>query len=220
MVSRGGAWGAAGEAGGNLVWGISCTGSLPLSPRDHGQRYMAPAAGSQYGGFQSPVIQASAVTENDTSAAAFVGLALWRLARIVRRRPIGLGEYAWAGLFVGLAILGKSSALIAPLLAAVGLVLAWWPDKSSTPLGAWLTRALTLFGVTLVVGGWWYAQNWWLYADPLRSSAYDHYPWMYPELRPIWALLPDAPRSLLSFWADLGYSGDIRPTAYSMSGLP
>jgi 4-amino-4-deoxy-L-arabinose transferase-like glycosyltransferase len=162
--------------------------------------------------FNPQFIQTSAVVENDTGASAFVGLALWRLACIVRRRPAALWEYALAGLFVGLATISKSSALIALPLAAIGLGLAWWQERRVRSLPTWLGRAAIVFGVALLAGGWWYARNWLLYADPLRNSAYDTYPWMYPEPHPIRALLPDLPRSLLSYWADLGYSGDIRPT--------
>ena len=175
-----------------------------------------PALAAALVAFNPQFIQISAVVENDTAAAAFVGLTLWRLARIVRRRPAALREYALAGLFAGLATISKSSALTTLPLLLFGLVLAWWTDRKSNrpaPRSVWATRALALFGTAALSGGWWYVRNAVLYQDPLRSSAYEHYPWMYPELRKLRELIPDLPRSLLSYWADLGYSGDLRPGA-------
>lgn len=174
--------------------------------------------------FNPMFVQVSSVVENDAAGAAFAGLFLWRLALIVRRRPGGWQPYALAGLFAGLAVLSKASALVVAPIAAIGLALAWWPDRARSSLWAWIGRGFIMALVALVAGGWWYAYNWLEYGDPLRNVAYDgsQYRWMkFPQPRTFAMLLPEMPRSLLSFWADLGYSGDIRPTPvfYAGAGL-
>ncbi|HEC22619.1 MAG TPA: phospholipid carrier-dependent glycosyltransferase [Chloroflexi bacterium] len=173
-----------------------------------------PALAGALVAFNPRFIQIGAAVQNDTAAAAFVGLTLWRMARIVRRRPSARWEYALAGLFAGLAAISKSSALTTFPLLLFGLGLAWAADRkerSSASLTEWGKRAVALLGTAAVSGGWWYVLNAVLYGDPLRSSAYESYPLVYPGLRRLRDLLPDLPRSLFSYWADLGYGGDLSP---------
>lgn len=180
-----------------------------------------PVLSAAFVAFNPQFIQITAVTENDAAASAFVGLTLWRLARIIRRSPSDWWEYALAGVLAGLAAISKGSAAITIPLLGVGLLLSWWLHQKNLALKltAWAGRGFVMFGMAALSGGWWYLRNWLLYTDPLRSSAYDGYPWMYNELKTLSELLPDVLRSLISYWADLGYSGDIRPSWVFYAGM-
>jgi len=90
-------------------------------------------------------------------------LALWQLIRTLEK-PLRWQGWALTGVWCGLAVLSKSSALVVGL-TAFGLLLL-----SAMRYRSWslLWRGAPALGTTfLLVSGWWFARNWVLYGDPL-----------------------------------------------------
>jgi hypothetical protein len=100
---------------------------------------------------------------NEAWVAMLSSGALWWTIRMLRRAECSLREHAILGLFLGLAMLAKFSALI-PLVLCPGVLLAqrWLrpPSGLGPPLtrlvGPQLARPATTFAVVLVVCGWHY----------------------------------------------------------------
>lgn len=105
----------------------------------------------------------SGVVNNDNAVTAFLSLALVILARMLvdaatTRRAV------WLGVWLGLAVLSKATALAwaIPVLYVLG-VLGWrhrsW--REAVRLGA------AIIGPIVVLSGWWFLRNQLLYGDPL-----------------------------------------------------
>ncbi len=102
-----------------------------------------------------------AAVSNDAAIVFLSTLALWWLVRLLQGRD-GWGDVA-LGVTLGLAALAKLSGLIlwplagAILIARTGMTGRWrrlWRD------------GLLIFGIALLISGWWYVRNWQLYGDP------------------------------------------------------
>jgi 4-amino-4-deoxy-L-arabinose transferase-like glycosyltransferase len=120
-------------------------------------------ASASVAAFNPQFIFISSVVNNDAAAACLSTLALWLAIRstrlgFTRRRAVGLG------VIVGLALLTKVSALALLAPAAIALLLVWLRERGGRAL---LAGAVTIFGLALIVAGWWYVRNWLLYGDPL-----------------------------------------------------
>ncbi|MEX1021172.1 MAG: glycosyltransferase family 39 protein [Litorilinea sp.] len=113
----------------------------------------------------------SAAASNDNAVNALAALVLWRvvaLAMIPRARPISSAQrrrdFLILGSLLGLAALSKLSALGLVGVAGLAVLVHSWERRD------WriLAHAILWIGVPiLLIGGWWYARNWLLYADPL-----------------------------------------------------
>lgn len=173
----------------------------------------AATASAAFAAFIPQVVFHSSHVSNDMLAAAFSTLALWLLARIVRRggdwrRGLALGAA------LGLAALVKVNTLVIGLPVALGFGwLALWRGRAgwrdgtaeaiSTTAGAGLGFA--------AVAGWWFLRSWRQTGSPLGLDTH-----CYQELStcgpfrlvwPNWIAWRDTFRS---FWAAFGLS-NIRP---------
>jgi len=182
----------------------------------------APLAAAAFVALMPQVIFHSSHVSNDILATAFSTLALWLLARLVRRggtfgRGLGLGAA------LGLAALVKVNTLVVGLPVALGLGWLAWQDltggRANRPDGQERERAhrsglVAAGGVALgfaAVAGWWFARSW------LRTGALlglDTH--CYQELstcgpfRLLWPN-PFAWRDTFrSFWAAFGLA-NVRP---------
>jgi 4-amino-4-deoxy-L-arabinose transferase-like glycosyltransferase len=74
------------------------------------------------------------------------------------------------GLFLGLALISKLSALA--LVGLSGLTILWiaWRARSWRPIGM---AILWIGGPVLLIAGWWYGRNWLLYGDPLAWAMWE-----------------------------------------------
>jgi 4-amino-4-deoxy-L-arabinose transferase-like glycosyltransferase len=74
------------------------------------------------------------------------------------------------GLFLGLALISKLSALA--LVGLAGLTVLWmaWRARSWRPIGL---AILWIGGAVLLIAGWWYGRNWLLYGDPLAWAMWE-----------------------------------------------
>lgn len=152
--------------------------------------------------FQPQFVFICGVINNDSSAAALATVTLWVTARVFRR-GLTVRRVAVLGILVGLAALSKTSALA--LFFGIGAALCWQAWCERLP---WKTLATTLglyLALALVVGGWWYARNLWLYGDPLATSRHLDTLWRNPQPKSILELVSDVPLLVRSFWGAYGW---------------
>jgi hypothetical protein len=153
----------------------------------------------------------SGVASNDSAAAAACTLALWALARILRR-GITRRRAAAAGLALGLALLSKTSAVA---LVPLGLLVLWMtgrhmvvgPEGEERLKGRANTTgaALLMLGVAGLVGGWWYIRNGILFGDPLGLNVHVNTPWGRATPASLGTLLSELPQVFRSFWGAFGW---------------
>jgi 4-amino-4-deoxy-L-arabinose transferase-like glycosyltransferase len=110
---------------------------------------------------------------NDNLVVPLATLALWLLARILRRGWPGRGEIVALGAVLGCAGLAKLSGLT--LLPLAGLTLAAVAFRRYRLRAAFwrqvLLWGLALGGLVVLIAGWWYVRNWQLYGDPTGLNA-------------------------------------------------
>ncbi len=158
--------------------------------------------------FQPQFIFLCGVASNDSASAALAASALWSAARILRH-GLTLRRAALAGMITGLALLTKTSAL--PLLGLVGLALlaAGLRRSPGEPLPAAFRRSIVpLIGYStaaLLTGGSWYLRNFLLYGDPIGLSNHLKTLWGRPAPISLFALWPEYPLLIRSFWAAYGW---------------
>ncbi|MBC7262725.1 MAG: glycosyltransferase family 39 protein [Chloroflexi bacterium] len=136
----------------------------------------------------------SASVNNDATAAATCGLALWTMAHLIRSGP----SWRWIialGVAVGLACLAKISALGLIPLAILTLLAAKDHFHSSRPL---ILMGAVLLVLVSLIAGWWYVRNWLLYGNPLGWDTHFAMDWVRTTPAPLsrlWAQLPAVGRS-------------------------
>ncbi len=149
--------------------------------------------------FTPQFIATSVAVTNDTLTNALFALSfLYGLAlmgeRHRRRHWLGFGG------LVGLALLTKQSAL---MLLPLGLFVALCgnDERPLQRLRQGMVRAALFLGGAVAVGGWWYARNALLYADPLGMAA--HLGMQVPLSR---FGLREALTILDTYWATFGWA--------------
>jgi len=175
-------WGAGTVVGAYLVAGEIAPGRPGLA--------LATAAITA---FNPHFIFISSVVNNDVCAACVCTFGLWLAVRLVKETrflSLRFGKNLVSlGIVLGLALLTKMSALALAALAALALGLAWRRERDARTL---LARGVTVFGLSGLVGAWWYARNWALYGDPLAWGV-----WMMD--------LPVVPIGLIEVVRQLGH---------------
>ena len=170
-----------------LLWGAGTIVGTYLVAREVVPRSPGLALGAAViAAFNPHFIFISSVINNDAAAACLCTLALWAAIRLakgteserVRPPAARLVSPALLGLWLGLSLLSKLSALALLPLVALALGLAWWRERGQSrpergQVGrVWLVQGIVVYGVALGVAGWWYARNWRLYGDPLGWSVW------------------------------------------------
>ncbi len=115
--------------------------------------------------FNPSFLFASVLISNDAPLAAFSSLVLLILVKLLQGQwTLSLKSSAWLGTLNGLTVLTKTTALgLLPLSMCVLVVVAW--RRRNLP-AAILGNLMTLTTFVLI-SGWWFARNQWLYGDPL-----------------------------------------------------
>jgi 4-amino-4-deoxy-L-arabinose transferase-like glycosyltransferase len=99
---------------------------------------------------------------NDNLANLLSTVCLYRLYLILETPEKGRG-YLWSGIFLGLGLITKKTLLfIVPGILLVAFYLLW---KRKVAPAALLKNLSLLFGVALLLSGWWYLRNAQLYGD-------------------------------------------------------
>lgn len=142
----------------------------------------------------------SASVNNDTLANMLATLALWRTLRLVKgdRQPAHL---VLLGLILGCAALAKASALGLFGLVGLALLIVTYREWDWRPL---IQGGIIIFGLALLVSGWYFARNWMLYRDPLGLNMFvqivgPRHP--TPTLRQLWG---ERAGFTMSFWGFFG----------------
>jgi hypothetical protein len=161
--------------------------------------------------FNPQFLFSSALVTNDTALAAFGALILWRCAALLNRHPdpahAPLPHLIGLGLLFGLALITKQSALLfGPALLWVG-----WRVATTWTQAIWFTLAWG--GPALLLSGWWFGRNWWLYGDlfglELFSAEFAGQAFVWTSL----AAWEAALRQLFaSFWGRFGWMSLPLPT--------
>ncbi len=106
----------------------------------------------------------SGAVNNDNLVTLLASLSLLLMARILRGKGSNRHIFLLAAV-VGLAALTKVSALgLIPLGFLLLVVLAW---RERRPLAFLIRWGFSSLVIILVIAGWWYFRNWYLYGDPL-----------------------------------------------------
>lgn len=174
----------------------------------------APPAAAAFVAFMPQVIYHSSHVSNDILAAAFSALALWLLARLVRR-GVTWPRALVVGAALGLAALVKVNALVAGLPVALAVVWLWLDGRPARSLGERTRAALVAgFGVALgfvAVAGWWFVRSWLVYGSLLGLDTH-----CYQQLStcgPVGLVWPNPIAwrdTFRSFWAAFGLA-NVRP---------
>ncbi|MCD6519653.1 MAG: hypothetical protein J7M05_06995 [Anaerolineae bacterium] len=115
----------------------------------------------------------SGSVNNDNLVNLLASLVLFLLVQVVQGRESGrllLG----LGVLIGLACLAKLSALGLFPLSALAFFLAGLSSKERSfgeRLWQCMKRCLLVWGIAVLISGWWYWRNWCLYRDPTGISA-------------------------------------------------
>ncbi len=152
----------------------------------------------------------SGAASNDNLINALACLLLWRLAVWVgethragaddtvcfHRRPWELG------VILALALLAKLNSL--GLLAVTGLAVAWVAWQSGTWRLLW-TTGWRMATAVLVIAGWWYGRNLWMYGDLLAWNIWEGNITLRDAPLQIADLRRELPGMLQSFWGQFGW---------------
>ncbi len=156
----------------------------------------------------------SSAVSNDSAIVALSALSLWLIVRLVRGEP-SLAQVAGVGAATGLAALAKVSGLGLVPLSVVVLILV--ERKNMRRLAVHLIALLAAF---LLVAGWWYLRNWYLYGELTGTEMMLHIfgarqtpltlPQLLTQLGEVWE----------TFWVGFGW-GNIRaqPIVYTLLGI-
>ena len=71
---------------------------------------------------------------------------------------------------LGITLLAKIGMIAVLPIPALALFLMWWRSRTTQPASRftfYVTRGLLIYGLALLIAGWWYARNVALYGDPL-----------------------------------------------------
>ena len=144
---------------------------------------------------------------NDNLIIALSTVALWQMARLLRR-PATPARLALLGVTIGLAALSKVSGLA--LVPLAGLVLGWiaWRERDWRLFlrgGACIAATVTL------VAGWWYSRNWTLYRDPLGWNAFMALAGSRARQPTAGEVLDELPGLFKSYWGVFGWFNVAAP---------
>ncbi len=177
------------------------------------QRWLANGAAAIHA-FTPMFIFISAAVNNDALLIPLCTLALLQMVRLLKATAPRLRDFIALGLTIGCAVLTKESALaLLPLAGITSVLIAWQTTRERnratnfrTSLGQmnWilLKYALAWAVPVVVVAGWWYARNVWLYGDLLGLEGFLVLVGrrLYPP--DFWQELPSL---LRSYWGIFGW---------------
>jgi 4-amino-4-deoxy-L-arabinose transferase-like glycosyltransferase len=150
----------------SVVWGVGTVIGTFLLTRQitGGRRPTAALFAASLVALNPRFIFMSAVVNNDATAACLSTFTLWFAVRLVQERGGRSRTSMGLGISLGLAMLSKMSAVGLLMIAALSLCAVWWQRRACVPC---LRQGAIIFGLALLIAGWWYGRNIVLYGDPL-----------------------------------------------------
>lgn len=201
-----------------LLFGLMLVGGVYLLGREVWPgRSAAPLFAATLVALTPQVLFLSTVASNDIPAAALSTFTLWRLV-VLLRRSYTPGRAILTGIFLGLAVLTKVSALVLALPLAVGLLWQGWETRRNAHPFPWLRAGLLAAGGALLVAGWWFLRNWQRYGSPLGLTTHDRTSWAIRDPAELASPYLRWLEVFRSYWAGLGW-GTIRPSGWVYSLL-
>ncbi|MDW8394984.1 MAG: glycosyltransferase family 39 protein [Anaerolineae bacterium] len=141
-----------------------------------------------------------ASVNNDTLAAALGALSLYWAARLIRREATWSGALV-LGVLLGGAALTKASglavAIAAPAFVGISAACRYGVRRA-------LSVTLAIWGMIVVVAGWWYARNALLYGDPTGTQMMAQVAGARERLPSLAELLAEWEGFYMAFWGLFG----------------
>jgi len=189
---------------GALTIGITYALGVRIWPDRKGLA-LAPAA---LVAFNPQFIYLSAAINNDIMA-ALTGTAVLYVCLVVLQDGLHKGIPVWMGVIFALAVLSKIHMLALAPVIAVTLGVAAWRQRDTNNTKSCLillSRALmTVFGITAVLTGWWFARNVLLYGDVTGMSRLNEMWGGRSAVDNLWALQQGLPYLWSSLWGRFGF---------------
>jgi 4-amino-4-deoxy-L-arabinose transferase-like glycosyltransferase len=182
------------------VVGVYCAGRAVTGRED------LALSGAALVAFTPQFVFISASVNNDSLMAAtatWVGVAALELSSInfqfSKRYAVG------AGIVLGLGLLAKLGGLILLPLMGLAFLIRWSRHRVHLEIGNWklVFDPLIVFGVALLVSGWWFIRNMALYGDPLGWSVWLSDIGVRTPTPALWQLVPEFPALFKTFWVEL-----------------
>lgn len=127
------------------------------------ERPWAPLGAAAVVGLNPSFVFMSSTVHHDAQQAALFALTIWWALRFLNQSSRRID--AWlGGVLVGAALLTKLSGLTLIPVVGLALVLKAWRTGSWRKVSL---QALAVFACAVLVSGWWFVRNQWLYGDPL-----------------------------------------------------
>jgi 4-amino-4-deoxy-L-arabinose transferase-like glycosyltransferase len=144
----------------------------------------------------------SAVNNDSLTAATsvWVGVASLQISNI--KFQISTRYTIGTGIVLGLGSLSKLGGLILFPLVGLALIIRWLRRHSLLKHEIW-HLTFGVFGVALLVAGWWFARNIVLYGDPLGWSVWLSDIGVRTPTPTLLQLVPELPALFRTYWADL-----------------
>ena len=151
----------------SLVFGLgTMVTSYYLASQLFSRRSLVPIATAIIVGFQPQFLYVTTAVNNDVAVAFFGTLAVTLLIRRLQRddsRYLAM----LLGIILGLASITKVSSLVFFPLTGLALLLIHRGFSRS-----FFRDGVILLAIALLVGGWWYVRNAWVYGDPLSIGVH------------------------------------------------
>ena len=127
------------------------------------ERFWFPLGVTAVVAFNPSFIYMTSTVHHDVLQAMLFALAIWWIMRFLNKpeRPY---DAVLAGLLLAAAMLTKLSGAVLALLIGIVLLAKFLQDRDWRDF---FRRATVVYGIALLVAGWWYIRNQHLYGDPL-----------------------------------------------------
>jgi len=131
-------------------------------------RYVALGA-TAINAFIPQFIFMNSVINNDSLLITLSSLCLLQMVRIIRGKEVSRATFLWLGLFLGLSLMTKQSALVLVPLAILAIVMGALKAREFAKFAKW---GVVTFLLALALVLWWYLRNQFLYGDPLGLAVF------------------------------------------------
>lgn len=155
----------------------------------------------------------TALVANEPANIAGCTVVLWLAQRYVVHGPTPNCSRAVAlGVALGLTSLAKMTGLAVGLVVVIALLQTALTHRHHPSAARWLWRDGLIMGLGfLLIGGWWYGRNYYLYGDFFQAKLYEIYFNDRPDpltLSHFWYILRSGE---VSFWATFGWLNIVAP---------